>query len=118
MSDRPERGVSPREARREDRFERRWRRGIATGAGVGLAVGLLVGLTIGGLWANGTAFWMALVGCTIAGLGIGAFIGGLSRLESPQPGAEPSQVARPVRDQPDLTTDEHTDPVPPPARGR
>jgi hypothetical protein len=101
-----------RETRAEGRFRGRWRRGIAVGAFVGLAAGTVAGLLIGviAFEPGGTGFWMAAVGAAIFGLGVGAFVGGLSRLESPQPGREPSEVDRPIRDEPALTKEEHPSP--------
>jgi hypothetical protein len=94
------------EGDRAEAFRHRWRRGVLVGAGIGLAVGLLAGLGIAAIIGGARAFWMATVSCTVAGIGVGTFIGGLSRLESPQPGAEPSEVARPVLDEPRLTKKE------------
>jgi hypothetical protein len=98
--------VSRIEGRRVETFRHRWRRGILVGAGLGLAVGLVVGIVTGSIVGGERAFWMATVACAVAGIGVGSFVGGLSRLESPRPGAEPTEVARPVLDEPNLTKDE------------
>lgn len=103
LSDPREPGVSPRDVERTERFAARWRSGVWIGAGVGLAVGVLAGVVIGAIVGGGNRFWMALVACVIAGVGVGTFVGGLSRLESPRPGTEPSEVERPVLDEPELT---------------
>ena len=108
----PEGRLPSAEYRREARFERRWGRGIAVGAAIGLAAGLVAGTAIGLVAGGGTVMWMTIVACAIAGVGVGAFVGGMSRLESPQPGEEPSEVARPVMDQPELTKEEHPGPTP------
>jgi hypothetical protein len=50
--------------------------------------------------------WAAVVAGVIFGVVLGAFEGGMATLESPEPGREPSQTARPVRDMPDLTRSE------------
>lgn len=78
---------------------------------VGGAIGFVVGLTIGvaaGI-INFEAFG-AIAACglagAIAGLAIGAFTGGMSGLESPAPGHEPSETARPLRDVTKLTSEE------------
>jgi hypothetical protein len=87
-------------------FRSRWRSGIVLGGAIGLAVGVGAGALVAWYVGAGTSAWMALVACVVAGIGIGMFVGGLSRLESPQPGREPSQVERPVLDEPRLTKTE------------
>jgi gas vesicle protein len=81
---------------------------------------LLVGLLLGGVAGSivglvlefafdhgGTEFAIAWVAWVLFGSGIGTLVGGYSSLESPQPGNEPSEVERPIRDRPDLTVTEH-----------
>jgi hypothetical protein len=92
---------------RSEAFRSRWRSGIALGGGLGLAVGIVAGAIVAWAVGGGPAGWMALVACVVAGTGVGLFVGGLSRLESPRPGGEPSQVERPVLDEPELTKAEH-----------
>jgi hypothetical protein len=89
-------------------FRRRLSRGIVTGIGAGLVGGAALGVVAGLICCNppGRAFWMAVVAFVIAGVGVGTFVGGLSRLESPDPGSEPSDVARPISDEPGLTKEE------------
>jgi hypothetical protein len=94
------------DAGRAETFRSRWRSGIVLGGAVGLAVGVGVGVLVAWSVGGGTSAWMALVACVVAGVGVGVFVGGLSRLESPQPGEEPSQVERPVVDEPGLTKTE------------
>lgn len=106
MDRRSDPSVTRVEGDRVEIFRHRWRRGILVGAGIGLAVGLVAGIGIAAIAGGTRAFWMATVACTVAGIGVGTFIGGLSRLESPQPGNEPSEVTRPVLDEPSLTKDE------------
>jgi hypothetical protein len=81
--------------------------------------GTWVGLTLGGLLLGALGAWIgwiafdsarAVMGMAIAGVvaggGLGAFVGGLSRLESPDPAREPSQTDRPLREADGLTTEE------------
>jgi hypothetical protein len=89
-------------------FRRRLSRGIVTGFGAGLVAGAALGVVAGVICCNppGRGFWMAVIAFVVAGVGVGTFVGGLSRLESPDPGSEPSDVARPIRDEPALTKEE------------
>jgi hypothetical protein len=106
--DRPGDPVTRRDDADEgEAFRARWRSGIVLGGAIGLGVGVAVGALVAWSVGGGTASWMALVACVVAGTGVGLFVGGLSRLESPQPGGEPSQVERPVLDEPELTKAEH-----------
>jgi hypothetical protein len=95
------------EAARSDAFRTRWRSGIAVGGAIGLAVGIATGAVLAVIVGGSTAGWMAFVGCVIGGIAVGVFVGGLSRLESPAPGVEPTEVERPVLDEPNLTKTEH-----------
>jgi hypothetical protein len=104
--------VTDAEGIRSETFRNRWRRGIVLGGAIGLAAGIAAGAIVAWSTGGGTAAWMAVVACVIAGSGVGVFVGGLSRLESPQPGTEPSEVDRPVLDQPDLTKKEREPDVP------
>jgi gas vesicle protein len=79
---------------------------------VGLLLGGLVGLIVGLVLEfafdhSRPEFAIALVAWVLFGSGIGTLVGGYSSLESPQPGNEPSEVERPIRDRPDLTVTEH-----------
>jgi hypothetical protein len=49
----------------------------------------------------------------VFGLGVGMLVAGYSSLESPDPGAEPSDTARPVADRPEVVREEHPDPPAP-----
>jgi ribose/xylose/arabinose/galactoside ABC-type transport system permease subunit len=75
---------------------------------VGIIAGLAVGAVAGALFAHGVGprLWATLLGCVIFGGAIGALVGGYGSLESPRPGREPSDTARPIRDRPELTRDE------------
>jgi hypothetical protein len=92
------------EGTREDRHVRRWGARI----GVGAAIGGSLGLVIGAIWgsiayrAGSSGMWVVVIGCVIFLMILGAFVGGMSGLESPDPGREPSEVAEPLAD-PDLT---------------
>lgn len=49
----------------------------------------------------------ATLGAAIAGLLVAGLWAGYSSLESPQPGAEPSEVDRPIKDRPEAARTEH-----------
>lgn len=93
---------------RERRFRLRWRRNVMLGIVLGLVFGCGIG-ALAGVWvfAPGSGgMWASIVAGTIFGFVLGAFEGGMSALESPQPGREPFQVEHPVRDASDLTQKE------------
>lgn len=75
-----------------------------TGAIVGAVVGTLIGFVF---FDHSAAVAMSIVGAGVFGLGVGMLIGGYSSLESPDPGAEPSDTARPVADRPEAIREEH-----------
>lgn len=78
--------------------------GVLLGAVLGSAIGL--GL---GIWAfepGSRGMWASIVAGVIFGFALGAFAGGMSSLESPQPGREPLQADHPVRDVAGLTATE------------
>jgi hypothetical protein len=88
----------------QERHVRRWTARIGLGAAVGASLGLVAGLIWGWIAYGGGSFamWMVIVGCVLF-LGIlGAFVGGLSGLESTDPGREPSQRAEPLAEPDDL----------------
>jgi hypothetical protein len=90
---------------RERRFRLRLRRNVMLGVVLGLVFGSGIGALLG-VWAfapGSRGMWASIVGGTIFGFILGAFEGGMSALESPQPGREPSQVEHPLRDVSDLT---------------
>jgi hypothetical protein len=94
--------------RDRQRFAQRGRHGILTGLLVGGLLGAVIGGVIGaiGFHAGSAAMWGAALGGCIFGAGVGAFAGGLSRLDSPPPGREPAEPGDPLR-RPGLTRDEH-----------
>lgn len=96
---------------RTDRFLGDLSRRIGLGLLAGAAIGAVVGLVAGLLWfpERIATVATAVLGGVIVGLALGAFWAGMSRLESPQPGLEPSQTDDPWRDE-GLTTEERTSP--------
>ncbi len=91
----------------EDHTWSRLQRNLVIGAGVGATIGIVLGLTIGAIVFSrpGAIAASALAGAIGIG-GLGAFWGLLSGLESPDPGNEPGQVDEPLRDVPELTSEE------------
>jgi ribose/xylose/arabinose/galactoside ABC-type transport system permease subunit len=79
--------------------------GIVAGLCVGLAVGAIVGIIVSA--PGRPAFWLALVGCSVFATAMGAIVAGYSSLESPDPGAEPSDTESPILDRPELTREEN-----------
>ena len=78
-------------------------RGLA-GAILGIAAGVGVGVTAGAINFEGIG---PVLGCAVAGAVagglLGTFIGGMTGLESPAPGREPSETDRPILDVPEPT---------------
>jgi ribose/xylose/arabinose/galactoside ABC-type transport system permease subunit len=79
--------------------------GIVAGLCVGLAVGAIAGIIVSA--PGRPAFWLALVGCSVFATAMGAIVAGYSSLESPDPGAEPSDTESPILDRPEMTREEH-----------
>jgi hypothetical protein len=79
-------------------FEPRLKRRLVAG----LVVGVLVGATLGALMGilafdgRGGAIVACVLAGTIGGLLYGALVGSFSGLESPNPGAEPSETTHPL----------------------
>jgi hypothetical protein len=98
----------PTRTPRQERFGKRLGRNLLTGVVVGILAGLVVGGAIGASVVRdvGPEFWATVVGCVIFGSVMGALVGGYGSLESPNPGHEPSDTARPIHDRPELTRDE------------
>jgi hypothetical protein len=69
-------------------------------------VGALVGLLF---FEGSAAILTSVLAAGVFGLGVGMLIAGYSSLESPDPGAEPSDTARPVADRPEAVREEHPD---------
>ena len=80
--------------------------GAIAGAIVGAVVGLLV-------FDRSVAVLTSILASAVFGLGVGMLVAGYSSLESPDPGAEPSDTARPVADRPQVVREEHPDPPAP-----
>jgi uncharacterized membrane protein len=82
----------------ERRHARRWTSRTALGAAIGCVIGTFVGLIWGTLAYRFGSFvmWGLILGCLIFFGILGAFIGGLAGLESPDPGREPTQGDEPL----------------------
>lgn len=91
----------------EDRTWSRLQRNLVVGAAIGGTIGIVLGLVIGAIVFSrpGAIAASALAGAIGIG-GIGAFWGLLSGLESPDPGEEPGQVDEPLRDVPEMTSEQ------------
>jgi cation transporter-like permease len=98
------------------RVERRLGRGLLVGVGTGAIVGAVIGAIAGATLGSGgaTKFWTFFIAAFVACSALGALIGSYSSLESPQPGHEPTDTARPVRDADGLTTEERPPRTPAP----
>ena len=77
------------------------------GAVAGAMFGALVGLVF---FDRSAAILASILASGVFGLGVGMLVAGYSSLESPDPGAEPSDTARPVSDRPEVVREEHPDP--------
>ena len=107
---RSQRGVgteSPSQARMHRRLRGRLPLGGLLGAIAGAMVGAVVGLLF---FDRSAAILTSILASTVFGLGVGMLVAGYSSLESPDPGAEPSDTARPVTDRPEVVREEHPDP--------
>jgi hypothetical protein len=87
--------------RKERRFERRAGRRVAIGLALGAIAGAIVAAVAGAMfWGVGTpAMWAATIAGAIFVGGVVAMISGLSGLESPRPGREPTATGRPLHDE-------------------
>jgi hypothetical protein len=95
----------------QDRMHTRLGRRLPLGGLLGVIAGALVGALVGLLFFDrSAAILMSIVGSGVFGLGVGILIAGYSSLESPDPGAEPSDTARPIADRPEAVREEHPDP--------
>jgi hypothetical protein len=102
-------GVEP-ESPSQERMHRRLRRRLPFGGLVGAIAGAVLGALLGILFFDrSVAILMSIVASGVFGLGVGMLIAGYSSLESPDPGAEPSDTARPVADRPNAVREEHPD---------
>jgi drug/metabolite transporter (DMT)-like permease len=77
------------------------------GAVAGAMVGVLGGLLF---FDRSAAILASILASAVFGLGVGMLVAGYSSLESPDPGAEPSDTARPIADRPEAVREEHPDP--------
>jgi hypothetical protein len=91
----------------EDRTWSRVQRNAVIGAAVGAIVGGVIGLIVGVIVFQRSSAVVAAVLAGVIGLGgLGAFWGLLGSLESPDPGNEPGEVDEPLRDVPELTSEQ------------
>ena len=89
-------------------MHRRLGRRLPLGGLLGAIAGAVVGALVGLLFFEGSAAILtSVLAAGVFGLGVGMLIAGYSSLESPDPGAEPSDTARPVTDRPDAVREEH-----------
>jgi len=98
----------------QQRHARRWAGRIGLGAAVGAGLGVLAGLVWGSIayHAGSTGMWLVVLACVMF-LGIlGALVGGMSGLESTDPGREPSQRAEPLADPEGVGPERGDDAVP------
>jgi predicted lipid-binding transport protein (Tim44 family) len=103
-------GEVERESPSQVRMHRRLRLRLPFGGLVGALAGVVVGGLLGLLFFDrSVAILMSIVASGVFGLGVGMLIAGYSSLESPDPGAEPSDTARPVADRPKAVREEHPD---------
>jgi predicted phage tail protein len=100
------------------RMHLRLRRRLLIGGSVGAIAGAVIGALLGLLFFDrSAAVVMSTVAAGVFGLGVGMLIAGYSSLESPDPGAEPSDTARPVADRPEAVREEHPEVPDTPATG-
>jgi hypothetical protein len=103
-------GEVERESPSQVRMHRRLRLRLPFGGLVGALTGVVVGGLLGLLFFDrSVAILMSIVASGVFGVGVGMLIAGYSSLESPDPGAEPSDTARPVADRPKAVREEHPD---------
>ncbi len=95
--------MRPTTKQRERRFRLRWRPNVVLGVVLGLVFGSGVGAVVWAFEPGSRGMWASIVTGTILGFVLGAFEGGMSAFESPQPGQEPFQIEYSVCDVSDLT---------------
>lgn len=72
--------------------------------------GGVIGALIGPLlFDRPAAILTSIIAAGVFGLSVGMLIAGYSSLESPDPGTEPSDTARPIADRPEAVREEHPD---------
>jgi hypothetical protein len=96
--------------RRERRHLRRLGSRIAIGALVGAGLGVIGGLIWGAIAfrPGASGMWAVAIASAIFLGVVGAFVGGMSGLESPDPDMEPSQFDEPTRQPDGLTRPEQS----------
>jgi ABC-type uncharacterized transport system permease subunit len=84
---------------------------LPLGGLLGAILGAIVGTLVGLLFFDRTAAVLtSILASAVFGLGVGMLVAGYSSLESPDPGAEPSDTARPIADRAEIVREEHPDP--------
>jgi hypothetical protein len=91
---------------RDEQHVRRFSRRIGSGGILGAVLGGAAGFLVGMLAFDGTAIVATSLGCALAGALLGGLWGGMSSLDAPDPGREPSETPHPFRDVRSLTHDE------------
>jgi len=94
---------SASQARMHKRLSGRLPLGGLLGAIAGAIVGALIGLLF---FERSAAVVASILASAVFGLGVGMLVAGYSSLESPDPGAEPSDTSRPVADRPEAVREE------------
>jgi ABC-type uncharacterized transport system permease subunit len=83
---------------------------LPLGGLLGAIAGGVVGALIGVLFFDrSAAILTSILASAIFGLAVGMLVAGYSSLESPDPGAEPSDTERPIGDRPEVVREEHPD---------
>lgn len=77
------------------------------GAAVGAVLGAVVGVVV---FDRDGAVWTAALAGVVFGFAVGMLVLGYSSLESPDPGAEPSDTDRPIADRPENVREEGSPP--------
>ena len=96
----------PSQARMRKRLGARLPLGGLLGVIAGAVVGTLIGLLF---FDRSAAILTSILASGVFGLGVGMLVAGYSSLESPDPGAEPSDTERPIGDRPEIVREEHPD---------
>jgi hypothetical protein len=96
---------TPRTVRIRKRLGKRLIGGLLVGVALGIGIGIVVGSTV--YRAGSSAMWAVIIAAAVFAGTIGAFLGGMASLESPDPGLEPSQFDDPLKDPQGLISEEH-----------
>lgn len=94
------------QARMHKRLGARLPLGGIVGAIAGAVIGALIGLLF---FDRSGAILASILASAVFGSGVGMLVAGYSSLESPDPGAEPSDTKRPLGDRPELVREEQPD---------